>query len=228
MNIDLATWTPLWLSIRLASITTAILLLLGTPLAWWLSHSHSKFKLFIESIVALPIVLPPTVLGFYLLIFFNPHSLVGHFWVKLTGSSLAFSFQGLVVGSVIYSFPFVVQPLQLAFESVGKQPLEAAATLGASAWDRFCTVILPLTRRGFLCAIILGFAHTLGEFGVVLMIGGNIPGKTDVVSIAIFNHVEQLQYHQANILALALLGFSFVILFTLSYFNRHYRRLGIA
>ncbi len=211
--------TALLLSLQLAGLSTLILLLIGLPFAWWLSQNHSKLKVVLEAFVALPLILPPTVLGFYLLILLGQNSLANAGW--------AFSFKGLVLGSVIYSFPFVVQPLQVAFESIGKQPLEIAHTLGYSSIRRFFKVVLPLSRRGLLSAITLGFTHTLGEFGVVLMIGGNIPGKTQVISIYIYDHVEQLQYHQANILSLGLLIFSFVVLLALYSLNHRYRRMGI-
>lgn len=223
----LADLTPIYLSLKLASITTAILFFLGLPLAWWLSQSRSIIKTIIESIVALPLVLPPTVLGFYLLVTLNTHSVIGHFWHSLTGTSLAFSFSGLVVGSMIYSLPFVIQPLQNAFENVDKKFIEAARTLRSSKTKIFFRIILPLSRRGLLSSVVLGFAHTLGEFGVVLMIGGNIPGKTQVISIALFDHVEQLQYHQANIISAALLLFSFVVLITLYTINRRYQYLKL-
>ncbi|MBI1394123.1 MAG: molybdate ABC transporter permease subunit [Alphaproteobacteria bacterium] len=210
----------LWLTVRLAFVVTVILLIIATPAAWALSRMRSRFKPVIEAVVALPIVLPPTVLGFYLLVAFNPSAPIGRFWVDATGDTLAFSFAGLVVASVIYSLPFAVQPLQTAFEAVGREPLEAAATLGASPLDAFVTVAAPLAVRGFATAIVLSFAHTLGEFGVVLMVGGNIPGETRVVSIAIYEHVETLQYAEANALALTLLGLSFsALLFTYA-FNR--------
>jgi molybdate transport system permease protein len=212
---------PLWISLRLAGITVLILLIIGTPLAWWLARSRSKIKPVIEALVALPLVLPPTVLGFYLLIAFSSHTILGRFWHGLTESSLSFSFSGLVIGSVIYSLPFVVQPLQVAFEKIEKWPLEVAATLRASKWDSFKSIILPLSKKGFLTAIILGFTHTLGEFGVVLMIGGSIPGKTEVISISIFNYVERLEYHKAGIFSLGLLLISFIALLILSYMNRY-------
>jgi molybdate transport system permease protein len=213
------TLTPLYLSLALASITTVILLMVGTPIAWWLSQNRSWFKVLVESFVALPIILPPTVLGFYLLVAF-------HVLGQTTGVSLAFTFQGLVVGSILYSLPFVVRPLQQAFESVPSLTLEAASTLRASRWDRFFSIVLPQTRRGFLSAIVLGFAHTLGEFGVVLMIGGSIPGKTQVLSVAIYHYVEQLQYHLANAYSLGISIFSLIVLFILFGVNRHYGRLS--
>jgi molybdate transport system permease protein len=216
--------TPIWLTLRLATVSTLLLLVLATPLAWWLAHTRSIFKTPIEATVALPLVLPPTVLGFYLLVGFAPHGVIGGPWQTLTGSTLAFSFAGLVVGSVIYSLPFVVQPLQNAFQSLGSGPLEAAATLGAGPLDRFFTVAVPLARHGFITALTLGFAHTVGEFGVVLMIGGNIPGQTRVLSIAIYDHVENLEYAQAHLLSAGLLLFSFAVMFLVYFLNRRATR----
>ena len=207
--------TALWLTMRLAALTTVLLLLFGTPLAWWLARTRSRFKGPIGAMVALPIVLPPTVLGFYLLMLMGPDGPVGRATEAMGLGLLPFTFAGLVVGSVIYSLPFVVQPLQNAFEAIGEGPLEAAATLRAGPWDRFFTVAVPLARPGFVTATILGFAHTVGEFGVVLMIGGSIPGKTQVLSIAIYNHVEALEYGQAHWLAGGLLVFSFAVLLVL-------------
>jgi molybdate transport system permease protein len=191
-------------------------------LAWWLSRTKSRTKPIIEAVTALPLVLPPTVLGFYLLIIMSPDNAIGSFWVHLTGSTLTFSFAGLVVASVIYSLPFMVQPLQNAFETVGSEPLEAAASLRATPLNAFFTVAMPLSARGFLTAIVLTFAHTVGEFGVVLMVGGNIPGETRVISIAIYEHVETLQYAAAHSLSLALLGFSFVVLLAVYTLNRRF------
>lgn len=210
----------IWLTIKLASVTTVLLLLLGTPLAWWLSRRRSNVSALIESIVALPLILPPTVLGFYLLLMLAPQTAVGGLWQELTGSQLAFSFSALVIGSVIYSLPFVVQPLQGAFSRVPHGLLQAAATLGAPPLDQFLSVVLPLCRRSFVTAASLGFAHTVGEFGVVLMIGGNIPGETQVVSIAIYDQVESLQYGNAHRLAAGLLLFSATLLFILYRSNR--------
>ena len=200
---------PLILTAKLACITTLILLIIGTPIAWWLANTKVKLKPVIEAVVALPIVLPPTVLGFYLLIVLGPQGSIGSWWVDITGQTLTFSFSGLVIASVLYSFPFVVQPLQSAFESVGRDVMEAAYTLGAKPLDAFFSVAVPLAKRGFLTGSVLGFAHTLGEFGVVLMVGGNIPGETRVVSIAIYDHVESLEYGQAHVLAAVLLAFAF-------------------
>ncbi|HUQ53330.1 MAG TPA: molybdate ABC transporter permease subunit [Gammaproteobacteria bacterium] len=203
---------PVWLSLQLATVTVIVLLIVCTPLAWWLAFTRSRARTVIEAVVALPLVLPPTVLGFYLLVLMGPAGLVGGAWLRLTDTTLTFSFAGLVVASVLYSFPFAVQPLQGAFQSVGRAPLEAAATLGAGPFDRFLHVASPLALRGYVTAIVLSFAHTLGEFGVVLMVGGNIPSKTRVISIAIYEHVETLDYAQAHVLAAGLLVFSFLVL----------------
>lgn len=212
--------TPVWLTLYLAALTTLILLLLGTPLAWWLARTRSVAKPVVEALTALPLVLPPTVLGFYLLIMLSPTSPIGSFWVELTGTTLTFSFTGLVVASVLYSLPFTVQPLQSAFSSLGPGPVEAAQSLGAGPLDAFLSVVAPLSGRGFLTAAVLTFAHTLGEFGVVLMVGGNIPGETRVVSIAIYEHVETLRYGEAHVLAAGLLLFSFLVLLTVYSVNR--------
>jgi molybdate transport system permease protein len=205
----------IWLTVQLASLTTVLLLLIGTPIAWWLARTSSWLKGPVGAIVALPLVLPPTVIGFYLLVAMGPHSYVGRFTQAIGWGLLPFTFFGLVVGSVLYSMPFVVQPLQNAFEAIGPRPLEAAATLRASPWDCFFTVVLPLARPGFVTATILGFAHTVGEFGVVLMIGGNIPGRTRVVSVQIYDHVEALEYAQAHWLAGGMVIFSFFVLLLL-------------
>jgi molybdate transport system permease protein len=209
-------------TLQLAGLSTLILLVLGTPLAWWLARSRWRFKFLVEAVVALPLVLPPTVLGFYLLVTLGPHGPVGGLMETLGGRPLAFTFAGLVVGSVIYSLPFVVQPLQGAFTSVGRRPLEVAATLRASPFDRFFTVAVPLARPGFLTATVLGFAHTVGEFGVVLMIVGNIPGRTQVLSIAIYDHVESLEYSHAHILSGGLLMISFLLLIAVYALNRRF------
>lgn len=211
---------PLWLSLELAGITTALLLLSGTPLAWWLAQTRSRIKPVVEALTALPLVLPPTVLGFYLLVLFSPNSAFGSFWVQITGDTLVFSFTGLVIASMLYSLPFTVQPLQAAFESIGSAPLEAAASLRASPLDRFFTVAAPMAKRGFLTAMVLSFTHTLGEFGVVLMVGGNIPGKTKVISIAIYEHVETINYADAHMLSAILLLFSFATLLLVYSLNR--------
>lgn len=213
-------WAAIWLTIKLATITTLFLLLLGTPLAWWLSRRRSNISAFVETIVALPLILPPTVLGFYLLLMLAPQTAVGRLWHELTGSQLAFSFSALVVGSVIYSLPFVVQPLQSAFSRVPHGLLQAAATLGANPLDQFRSVVLPMCKRSFITAASLGFAHTVGEFGVVLMIGGNIPGETQVISIAIYDQVESLQFDSAHKLAAGLVVFSAALLFLLYRSNR--------
>jgi len=218
--MDAADWSSLWLTLQLAGITTAFLVVLGTPLAWWLSHTHSRAKILVEPIVALPLVLPPTVIGFYLLLMFAPSHPVGGFWIWLTGNTLAFSFSGLVIGSIIYSLPFYVQPLQIAFENLDDNIMDAAATLGAGPLDRFFSIAVPLSQRGFVTATTLGFAHTIGEFGIVLMIGGNIPDETRVLSIAIFDHVESLQYSNAHVLSLGLLVFSFILLAGIYGMNR--------
>lgn len=209
-------------TLQLAGLTTLILLVLGTPLAWWLARSRWRFKFLVEAVVALPLVLPPTVLGFYLLVALGPHGPVGSLMETLGGRPLVFTFTGLVVGSVLYSLPFVVQPLQVAFTSVGRRPLEVAATLRASPFDRFFTVAVPLARPGFLTAAVLGFAHTVGEFGVVLMIGGNIPGQTQVLSIAIYDHVESLEYGHAHLLSAGLLLLSFLLLMVVYALNRRF------
>ncbi len=213
---------PLWLTLRLAAITTVVLLVLGTPIAWWLAHTTSRSKSVVEAITALPLVLPPTVLGFYLLVFLSPNAFLGGLWVDLTGSTLTFSFTGLVVASVLYSLPFTVQPLQGAFEAVGKAPLEAAASLRASPLDSFFTVASPLAVRGYVTATVLTFAHTIGEFGVVLMVGGNIPGQTKVISIAIYEHVETIDYAAAHTLSAGLLVFSFLVLLSVYVLNRRF------
>lgn len=202
-------------TVQLASMTTALLLLIGTPLAWWLARSRSRLKSVIGAIVTLPLVLPPAVIGFYLLVLLGPDGPGGRLTQALGLGLLPFTFAGLVVASVIYSMPFVVQPLQQAFAAIGAQPMEAAATLRASPLDAFLTVALPLARPGFVTAAVLGFAHTVGEFGVVLMMGGNIPGKTQVLSMAIYNHVEALEYAEAHWLAGGMLVFSFAVLLTL-------------
>lgn len=211
---------PLWLTLQLAAVTTALLMVAATPLAWWLAHTRNRLKPAIEAVTALPLVLPPTVLGFYLLIIMSPNSPLGAAFVEATGTTLTFSFTGLVIASMLYSLPFAVQPLQAAFEQAGRKPLEAAATLGAGPLDRFLTVGLPMARRGFLTAAILSFAHTIGEFGVVLMVGGNIPGETKVISIAIYEHVETIRYGQAHVLSAILLAFSFAVLLLVYVLNK--------
>ena len=214
--------SALWITLRLALLTTLILLLLGTPLAWWLARSHWRYKFLLEAVIALPLILPPTVLGFYLLLLLGAQGPIGRLMKSLGGHPLAFSFSGLVIGSVIYSMPFVVQPLQDAFRAIGRRPLEVAATLRASPLDRFFSIAVPLARPGFLTAAVLGFAHTVGEFGVVLMIGGNIPGQTQVLSIAIYDHVEALEYTHAHWLSGGLLLISFVLLVAVYASNRRF------
>jgi molybdate transport system permease protein len=211
---------PVWLSLQLATVTVLVLLVIATPLAWWLAFTRSKLRTPIEAVVALPLVLPPTVLGFYLLILLGPAGLLGRPWVEITDTTLTFSFVGLVIASVLYSFPFAVQPLQGAFEAVGRTPLEAAATLGAAPFDAFLSVASPMALRGYVTAAVLTFAHTLGEFGVVLMVGGNIPGSTKVISIAIYEHVETIDYAQAHLLSAGLLVFSFIVLLSVYALNR--------
>jgi molybdate transport system permease protein len=211
------------ITLALAGVTTLILLVLGTPLAWWLARTRWRLKFLLEAVVALPLVLPPTVLGFYLLIALGSRGPVGGLLEALGGRPLAFTFSGLVVGSVLYSLPFVVQPLQTSFAAVGDRPLDVAATLRATPLDRFFTVVLPLARSGFMTAAVLGFAHTIGEFGVVLMIGGNIPGETQVLSIAIYDHVESMEYGQAHWLAGGLLVLSFLMLVVVYALNRRFK-----
>ena len=219
MTVDLG---PVWLTLRLAGVTVVLLLLVGTPLAWWLAHTRTRIKPLIEALTALPLVLPPTVLGFYLLVLFAPGAPLGAAWLGLTGHTLTFSFSGLVLASMLYSLPFVVQPLQGAFEAVGRAPLEAAAVLGARPLDAFFTVASPLALRGYITATVLGFAHTLGEFGVVLMVGGNIPGRTRVISIAIYEQVETLNFAAAHLLAAGMLVVSFAVLVLVYVLNRRY------
>lgn len=213
-------WSAVWVTAQLAAVTTLCLLVIGSPIAWWLARTRSSVRPVVEAIVAMPLVLPPTVLGFYLLIIMSPTSTLGQWWLSATGDTLTFSFAGLVVGSVLYSMPFMVQPLQTAFSSVSEDLLEAAATLRASPLDRFRSVVLPLTRRGYLAAAVLTFAHTVGEFGVVLMIGGNLPGETRVLSIAIYEHVETVNYPAAHALSLGLVGFALIVLTVVYWLNR--------
>jgi molybdate transport system permease protein len=212
MMLDAADISALWLTFQVASLSTLLMLMLGTPLAWWLTRTTSRWKGVCNALVALPLVLPPSVLGFYLLVLMGPHGPIGQLTTQLGLGTLPFTFGGLIVASVLYSLPFVVQPLQAAFAAIGDRPLEAAATLRAGPLDTFFSVVVPLARPGFLTATILGFAHTVGEFGVVLMVGGNIPDKTRVVSVQIYNHVEALEYGQAHWLAGGLLAFSFSVL----------------
>lgn len=208
-------WAAIALTLELATVTTVLLLVLCTPLAWWLAHTSSRWKGPVGAVVALPLVLPPTVIGFYLLVTMGPNGPIGQFTQWLGLGRLPFTFPGLVVGSLIYSLPFAVQPLQRAFEGLGRRPLEVAATLGASKIDTFFSVVLPMARPGFVTAAILSFAHTVGEFGVVLMIGGNIPGVTRVVSVQIYDHVEAMEYANAHWLAGGMVVFSFIVLMLL-------------
>jgi len=209
-------------TLKMASLTTAILLVIATPLAWYLAKMQSRAKVIFEAIIALPLVLPPTVLGFYLLIAFSPDNLLGQLWQKITGQQLAFSFSAIVIGSVFYSLPFVVQPLQKAFEQLGDHYLDVAATLGANSISRFIHIVMPITKASFITAACLGFAHTVGEFGVVLMIGGNIPDQTRVLSIAIFDHVESFNYAKAHLLSISLLVTS--VLFLAAIYLINYRQ----
>ena len=219
MDFSASDLAAIWLTLKLATVTTALLLLIGTPIAWGLARTHSWWKGPVSAVVALPIVLPPTVIGFYLLVVMGPNGPVGHFTQGLGLGTLPFTFAGLVVASVFYSLPFVVQPIQNAFEAIGERPLEAAATLRAGPLDRFFSIAVPLAKPGFLTASVLGFAHTVGEFGVVLMIGGNIPGVTRVVSVQIYDHVEALEYASAHGLAGIMLAFSFLTLLAMYHFN---------
>lgn len=215
---------PLWLSVQLAAITMLLLLVIATPLGWWLARTRSKARPFVQAIVALPIVLPPTVMGFYLLILLGPAGAIGEWWVELTGSALTFSFAGLVIASCVYSLPFAVQPIMSAFESVEQRDLEAAWTLGADRRDAFFSIALPQSTRGYLNAAVLSFAHTLGEFGVVLMVGGNIPGETRLISIAIYDQVESLNYAAAHQLSAILLVFAFAVLLAMFVVNRRWQQ----
>jgi molybdate transport system permease protein len=220
-------WQAVATTLRLAGLTVVILLLVGTPIAWALATARGRWRPVAEALVALPLVLPPTVMGFYLLVLMGPAGAVGAWWVELTGQTLAFSFTGLVIASCLHSLPFAVQPLQNAFETVGRGRLEAAASLRAGPWDRFFSLVLPLSVRGFVTAGVLVFAHTLGEFGVLLMVGGNIPGETRVISITIYEHVEALDYASAHRLAAALMAFAFVVLLSVYALNRRARvRIG--
>ncbi len=219
-------WQAVWLTLKLASLTTLVLLVVGTPLAWWLARSKAAWKEVIGSLVALPLVLPPTVLGFYLLVLLGPDGPMGQLTESLGIGPLAFTFPGLVVGSVIYSLPFMVQPIRNAFDALGDRPMEVAATLRASPLQTFFEVAIPLARPGFLTGAVLGFAHTVGEFGVVLMIGGNIPGETKVLSVAIYDHVESLEMTQAHWMAGGMVVFSFLVVLTMSILEKRMRRVG--
>ncbi|TLX55721.1 molybdate ABC transporter permease subunit [Stutzerimonas nosocomialis] len=213
-------WGAIWLTLKLATLVTVLLLLLGTPLAWWLARTRSRFKSAVSALVAMPLILPPTVMGFYLLLLMGPQGPVGRLTEATGIGLLPFTFAGLVIASMVYSLPFVVQPLHNAFAAIGPRPLEVAATLRASPWDSFRHVVLPLARPGFISAAVMGFAHTVGEFGVVLMIGGNIPDRTRVVSVQIYDHVEAMQYDNAHILSACLVVFSFVVLVILGRLRR--------
>lgn len=218
-ELNIADLSAIKLTLELASLTTVLLLLIGTPIAWWLARTRSPFKGLIGAIVALPLVLPPTVLGFYMLVVMGPQGPIGYLTQLLGIGILPFTFPGLVVASIIYTMPFVVQPVQNAFEAMGERPVEAAATLRAGPWDTFFSVIFPLAKPGFLTAAVLGFAHTVGEFGIVLMIGGNIPDKTRVVSVQIYDHVEAMEYTQAHWLSGGMVFFAFLVLLALYTFN---------
>lgn len=217
MPLSTEDYAAIWLTLKLAGVTTLLLMVLCTPLAWWLAHTRSRWSGPIGAVVALPLVLPPTVIGFYLLVTLGPNGPIGQLTQALGLGQLPFTFAGLVLGSLIYSMPFTVQPLQRAFEALGPRPLEAAASLGASPLDRFFTVALPLARPGFIAAAVLTFAHTVGEFGVVLMLGGNIPGVTRVVSVQIYDHVEAMEYGHAHLLAAGMVAFSFLVLLALNW-----------
>jgi molybdate transport system permease protein len=219
-------WQPIRLTIELAAVTTVLLLVIGTPLAWWLARSRAWWKEGVATVVALPLVLPPTVLGFYLLVAFGPNGPGGSVAGLWGARTLAFTFEGLVIGSVLYSMPFVVQPIRNAFQAIGERPLEVAATLRASPMRAFWTVAVPLARPGFLTGAVLGFAHTVGEFGVVLMIGGNIPGQTKVLSVAIFDYVETSQWREANILAAGMVVFSFAVILAMTLIEKRAARVG--
>jgi molybdate transport system permease protein len=219
-------WSAVRLSLELASVTTLILLIVGTPIAWWLARSRAWWKEAVATVVALPLVLPPTVLGFYLLVVLGPNGPGGDIATLWGAQTLAFTFAGLVIGSVFYSMPFVVQPIRNAFEAMGDRPLEVAATLRASPVKAFWSVAVPLARPGFATAAVLGFTHTIGEFGIVLMIGGNIPGKTKVLSVAIYDYVETMQWHEANVLAASMTVFSFIAILAMTIIQKRMARVG--
>lgn len=224
MSLTGADTSAILLTLKLAAITTALLMLIATPLAWWLTHTHARLRAAVTALVALPLVLPPTVLGFYLLVMLGPQGAVGHWMQQLGLSTLPFTFAGLVVGSVVFSLPFAVQPIANAFAAIGTRPLEVAATLRASPGDCFASVAIPLARPGFITAAVLAFAHTVGEFGVVLMLGGNIPGQTRVLSVAIYDHVEALEYADAHLLSAGLVAFSFLVLLMLGRYSGQWQR----
>ena len=224
VDLNTVDLSAIQLTLKLASLTTCLLLIIGTPIAWWLARTRSRLKGMVGAVVALPLVLPPTVLGFYLLVVMGPQGPIGHLTQALGLGLLPFTFPGLLLASVLYTMPFVVQPVQNAFEAIGERPMEAAATLRAGPWDTFFTVVVPLARPGFLTAAVLGFAHTVGEFGIVLMIGGNIPGKTRVVSVQIYDHVEAMEYTEAHWLAGGMVAFAFLVLFALYTFNNSANR----
>ena len=219
-------WTAVRLTVELAALTTIILIIVGTPVAWWLARSKARWKEAVAAVVALPLVLPPTVLGFYLLVTLGPSGPGGALAGLWGARTMAFTFEGLVIGSVVYSLPFVVQPIRNAFEAFGDRPLEVAATLRASPWRAFWTVAVPLARPGFLTGAVLGFAHTVGEFGVVLMIGGNIPGETKVLSVAIYDFVETLRWREANVLAAGMVVFAFLVILSMMLIDKRMRRVG--
>ncbi|MEO0918820.1 MAG: molybdate ABC transporter permease subunit, partial [Pseudomonadota bacterium] len=220
----MSVWPAVWLTLQLAAVTTAILMIIAVPLAWWLATTKARTRPLFEALTALPLVLPPTVLGFYLLVLMRPDAPIGGLWVQVTGQTLAFSFSGLVLASVVYSLPFAVQPMQAAFAAVPQSALDAARTLGASPRDALLTVALPLARRGFLTGAVLSFAHTVGEFGVILMIGGSIPGETKVLSIAIYDYVETLRWQEAHILSAGMVVFAFLVILTTALIDRRSRR----
>ena len=224
MNLSAADLSAITLTLQLAAVTTLLLMLIATPLAWWLTHTQTRWRATVTALVSLPLVLPPTVLGFYLLVLLGPKGMIGQWMQQIGLETLPFTFGGLVVGSVIFSLPFAVQPITNAFAAIGARPLEVAATLRASLWDRFWSVAVPLARPGFITAAVLAFAHTVGEFGVVLMLGGNIPGETRVLSVAIYEHVEAIEYGQAHLLSAGLVLFSFMVLLMLGRYSGHWQR----
>jgi molybdate transport system permease protein len=226
MNLTGADISAITLTLQLAAVTTLVLMLLATPLAWWLTHTQTRWRTTVTALVALPLVLPPTVLGFYLLVLLGPKGMIGQWMLAMGLDTLPFTFGGLVVGSVVFSLPFAVQPITNAFAAIGARPLEVAATLRASLWDRFWSVAVPLARPGFITAAVLAFAHTVGEFGVVLMLGGNIPGETRVLSVAIYDHVEAIEYSQAHLLSAGLVVFSFVVLLMLGRHSAQWQRVA--